>query len=161
MQKKSLRFIKGFTLVELMVVVAIVAIFAAVALPSYQEYTRRAVASQAQQEIQRLVTQLERNRARNFNYKGFSTTPDPVVIPVGATDAAIKYTITVRDGADPSLALTNIGAAGQSWAIRAVSNDSKNYNFLQTSTGLKCKNKAANLVTFTTCGTEVTGSEAW
>ena len=56
----------GFTLIELMVVVVIVAIFAAIAIPSYQEYVRRAVASQAQQEIQRLATLLDRHKARNL-----------------------------------------------------------------------------------------------
>ena len=45
---------RGFTLIELMVVVVIVAIFAAIAIPSYQNYVRRAEASQVQQEIQRL-----------------------------------------------------------------------------------------------------------
>ncbi|MBW3925932.1 prepilin-type N-terminal cleavage/methylation domain-containing protein [Neisseria meningitidis] len=40
-------FQKGFTLIELMIVIAIVGILAAVALPAYQDYTARAQVSEA------------------------------------------------------------------------------------------------------------------
>ena len=58
---------RGFTLIELMIVVVIVAIFAAIAIPSYQAYTRKAIAATAQQDIQLLEEQLERHKGKNFS----------------------------------------------------------------------------------------------
>jgi type IV pilus assembly protein PilE len=62
---------QGFTLIELMVVLTIITIFAVIAIPSYQVYTRRAIAGTAQQEMQRLADQLERHKGKNFSYLGF------------------------------------------------------------------------------------------
>lgn len=46
MQNINIRKVKGFTLIELMIVVAIVAILAAIALPVYQDYVARSQVSE-------------------------------------------------------------------------------------------------------------------
>lgn len=68
------RFDQGFTLIELMVVVVILSILAAIATVSYKQFVQRSVAAQAQQEIAKLSEQLERHKSRNFSYKGFDAT---------------------------------------------------------------------------------------
>ncbi|USP40822.1 type IV pilin protein [Acinetobacter sp. XS-4] len=157
--KSKFTYSFGFTLIELMVVVVIVAIFAAVAIPSYQAYVLRADASRAQQQIQQIAIQLARQKSRNFNYKGFSTgATAPVLLPVGAIGSAVKYQITVRDGDDTTKNLTDTIALGQNWVIRAEASDPNNFTFLFNSNGLRCKNKTTNNVTYTTCGT---GGESW
>lgn len=145
----------GFTLIELMVVVVIVAIFAAIAIPSYQSFVRRSAAAQAQQEIQRISTLLERNKSRNFNYLGFTVTPNPFVIPTGSTGDSVKYTITVMDGTDSSKALTDTTVAGQDYIIRALSKDDKNFSYVLSSTGLRCKKLGK------TMDYNCTGAGAW
>ncbi|MFZ4479307.1 MAG: type IV pilin protein [Rhodoferax sp.] len=64
---------KGFTLIELMIVVVIVAILAAVALPSYRTHVVRAARVQAQTELLELAALQEKIFLNSNNY-AFSVT---------------------------------------------------------------------------------------
>lgn len=65
------RSVTGFTLIELMVVVAVVAILAAVALPSFREQVRKSRRSDAMAEVGRIQLGLERWRADHPSYSGY------------------------------------------------------------------------------------------
>lgn len=62
---------KAFTLLELMIVTFIIAIIAAIAIPSYQKYIVQNAEQSAQAEMKQLQNQLERWRSSHLTYLGF------------------------------------------------------------------------------------------
>lgn len=66
--------VRGFSLIELMVVVAGVAILAALAYPSYQNYTRETRRAQAQAALTNAVAQQEQFFLNFKTYAGAMTT---------------------------------------------------------------------------------------
>lgn len=65
---------KGMTLIELMVVVAIVGILAAVAYPSYTNYILRSKRTECRAAIMQVMQQQERYFTQNNTYLSFATT---------------------------------------------------------------------------------------
>ena len=59
---------RGFTLIELMVVVAVIGILAAIAYPSYQEHLRNSRRAQAMADLSELAVTMERYHSVNNTY---------------------------------------------------------------------------------------------
>ena len=121
------RNMRGITLIELMVVVVIVGILAAIAYPNYQDFTSRAKRNEARAALLRLATNQERFYLNNNTFTadmtqiGFSSSPFTtetgyyVVSVTSATPSNFSATATYQYGgseADKCLTFT-IDGRGQ------------------------------------------------
>ena len=91
---------KGFTLIELMIVIAIIGILAVVALPAYQDYTARAQVSEA-------LTLAEGQKSAVTEYRSDrGAWPTTNAMAGVASSISGKYVASVQVGADGIITAT-------------------------------------------------------
>jgi len=91
---------QGFTLIELMIVVVVVAVLSAIALPSYSKFIRKGHRSEARAGLLQAQQWLERAATAHGTY--------PTALPEAFTwtgDAAKRYTIGFKDKDETSFTL--------------------------------------------------------
>ena len=140
---------RGFSLIELMIVVAILAVIAAVAYPSYREQVRKSRRADCAGALVSLGGAMERHHTINSTYLGAAAG--------GANTGApgIFATSCPVDGGAATYNLTIQAATASTYAVQAAPTGSqtgdKCGNFTLTNTGLKGINGAAAGVTWEQC----------
>ena len=85
---------KGFTLIELMIVVAIIGIIAAIAYPNYTQYVLRSHRNVAEGDLMAAANAMERYYTTNNSYSGAAAgTEFPATSPFGG--GTTQYNITL------------------------------------------------------------------
>jgi len=121
----------GFTLIELMVVVAVIGVLAAIAVPSYTQYIERGYRSGAKAALLDAAQFMERYRSVNFKYVDAADVAPalPATLQVSPKEGSKRYDIALVatatsftltatpsgwvDGNCGNLTLTNLGEKGQ------------------------------------------------
>lgn len=100
----------GFTLIELMIAVAIIGILAAVAIPSYTQYLERGYRASARTALLEVAQFMERYRSVNFRFStaaaGTTAPTLPTRLQTAPPEGTAKYQITVSSVTDTEFVLT-------------------------------------------------------
>lgn len=116
---------RGFTLIEMMIVVVILAILAAIALPSYQKYVLRSHRSEGQALLSEAAARQERYFAQNNSY--------------ASSAAALNMTSYVAGLQYYGLAISNVSAS--------------TYTLTATATGSQARDSECLTLTLDQAGT--------
>ncbi|WP_411689805.1 type IV pilin protein [Acinetobacter pseudolwoffii] len=132
--------VKGFTLLEVILVITIIGILAAIIYPSYQESVRKVKRTEAQAEMINIAKRLQRYRVANFSYLTDTVAEDEDGEEI-ETEKAIQLSDIQHTGSLPQhgealYSLELIITGRTSWFLRAIPET----NTIMSNNGQVCLN---------------------
>jgi len=105
----------GMTLIELMIVVAILALLAAIAVPSYRQYVLRANRTEATTALLQLAAAQEKFYLQNNTYAGNAliAVAPPAGLGLSATTGGGRYTVAITAATAAAFSATATAAGAQ------------------------------------------------
>jgi type IV pilus assembly protein PilE len=131
---------RGFTLIEVMLVVVIVGILSAIALPSYAEYVRRAARADVQLTLLQASSWLERRYAECNSYTRINpSTNPPCTTVLAASDLPASLKVSPSGGGSVRYNVTISALEGQAYTVQGVPLDATDRcgTFQFTSAGVR------------------------
>lgn len=154
---------KGFTLIELMIVIAIISILAAIAIPDYNEYTTKAKLTEAKGNLLQLQALQEQFYQDYRAYAGSFAATAAAPTTAGGTDGVLAWDASTQAKYfDYAVASANSGQDFTANAAGKAANGLGSYQFAVNNQNVKCWRDSGSAFTLAPDATSCpAGSKGW